>query len=289
MFLVTVATLLVSLYDAYFDKGALASLATGLLPWFGIFNGYVAARFYTFFNGSSWSQLACCTSFFLPAIISGTVLLIDVCEWIESGRADTLPVRDACLLAAYWFFIHFPLSYMGSYYGFVRQPIQAPIKKNRMRRETDADRESGIRSWLRISVISPIASLVPMLMAFIQIWQVLDSVNGPANITYLHWMFYIVFALFIIVVIEMGLIINFIVLSNEQPHWWWRVWWGCAYTGVYVFAVMMLYFVKFAHVQYVTQILAYAIAAALVGGLVSLMTASVAMIFAFRFNLYIYS
>lgn len=132
---VTIATLCYSLYDFYFDKGALVAFAMAVFPWFGIVNGYSAARFYTFFHGSSWSQMACNTSMFLPCFISACLLVIDACEYLETGRADTIPVREATVLAYYWIFIHVPSCFCGSYLGFIKAPIQSPVRKNRMVRE----------------------------------------------------------------------------------------------------------------------------------------------------------
>ena len=106
------------MYDFYFDKGALLGTFLAVFPWLGVTNGYTAARFYTFFNGSSWTQMACYTSMFLPTLITCFLMVIDTCEWIETGRADSIPVREATVLAYYWFFVHVPSCFFGSYIGF---------------------------------------------------------------------------------------------------------------------------------------------------------------------------
>lgn len=111
-----------SVYDYYFDKAKIVTMAAGALPWFGLFNGYVAARFYTFFNGSSWMQLACCASIFLPFLLSCCICVIDLCEWIETGRADSIPVREAAVLAYYWFFFHGPSVWLGAFFAFKKKP-----------------------------------------------------------------------------------------------------------------------------------------------------------------------
>ena len=95
----------------------------GAFPWFGLVNGYVAARLFTFFHGSNWMILAFCTSCFLPTFMSAFLIVIDACEWIETGKADTLPAREACFLGAVWLCIHVPSAYLGSYWGFSQKPI----------------------------------------------------------------------------------------------------------------------------------------------------------------------
>ena len=76
---------LYSMYDYYIDKGALVGLAVSALPWFASINGYAASRFYTFFNGSSWMELSIGVSLLLPGMIAAALVLIDTCEWFETG------------------------------------------------------------------------------------------------------------------------------------------------------------------------------------------------------------
>jgi len=67
--------------------------------------------------------------------------------------------------------------------------------------------------WCEMPYMATMASLVPACMIMFQIWQVMDCVNGAANIQALHSMLYIVFVLFLVVVVEVALIYNYIVLS----------------------------------------------------------------------------
>jgi len=108
-----------SIYDFYIDKGALVGIASIAFPLFGWANSYTAARFYTFFHGSSWTMLAVCTSLFLPGFIASGLCLIDVCEWIETGHSDSVPVREAAILTYYWVIIQVPMAFIGAYLGFV--------------------------------------------------------------------------------------------------------------------------------------------------------------------------
>lgn len=108
-----------SLYDFYIDKGALVGIATFMFPFFGVINSYTAARFYTFFHGSSWTMLAVCTSLFLPGFIATGLIVIDTCEWIETGHSDTVPFREAAILTYYWVFIQVPSCFLGAHLGFI--------------------------------------------------------------------------------------------------------------------------------------------------------------------------
>lgn len=257
-----------------------------IFPWFGYFNGFVAARFYTFFNGSSWMKLAFCTSLFLPGFISTCITLIDFCEWIETGRADTIPVREAAVLCYYWFFVHTPSCFAGCYMSFFRPPIESPVKKNRMPRD---EKKSDLPYWAEIPGMAIFTAFAPTLVGMMQIWQLMDCVNGPANIHALHSMMYIIFVLFLVVVVEVALINNYITLSMEEHRWWWRVWWGASTVGGYAFLIMLFYMFRDLRLEYYTQLISYFLASALASSCLGLMSASLAMIVTFRFNLGIYS
>ena len=77
--------LMSSVADFYspFDKGNLMALAVGLFPFFGLVNGFIAARLYTFFNGSNWLWLAIVAATFLPFTIGGCIVLVDFLEYFR--------------------------------------------------------------------------------------------------------------------------------------------------------------------------------------------------------------
>ena len=165
--MVVFTVLVYSLFDFYFDKGVLVTVAITSFPWFGYLNGYVAARFYTFFNGSSWFYLALYSSIFLPGFCSICFAAIDACEWIETGRADTIPIREAAVLCYYHFFVHTPSCFAGCYMSFSRPPIEPPVKKSRIRRE---ERPCEMPYWCEIPGIALLTGFIPTLVVMMQIW-----------------------------------------------------------------------------------------------------------------------
>ena len=111
------ATITYSVYDSYFNQGAILHVITGIFPWFSFANGYVSSRFYKFFNGSKWGCMDFCSMFFLPTLASASLIVIDGCEWIETEYQST-HVAEALLISVYWYAIHLPLCFTGSYCGF---------------------------------------------------------------------------------------------------------------------------------------------------------------------------
>ena len=67
--------------------------------------------------------------------------------------------------------------------------------------------------WCEIPAHAFIAGFMPSFVIMFQLWDLMRNVNGPANIHVLHGMLYIIFALFLVVVIEVALINNYINLT----------------------------------------------------------------------------
>lgn len=58
------------------------SLVVTLFPCFAIVNGFVAAKFYTFWNGSDWMNLAFFAAISYPSFVGICFTIIDVSEWV---------------------------------------------------------------------------------------------------------------------------------------------------------------------------------------------------------------
>ena len=102
-------------------------------------------------------------------------------------------------------------------------------------------------------------------------------------------MMFVVVILFLILVIECAVLLNYITLSEEEPRWWWRVWSGAATIGIYSFFLLVLYLMFDLSVEYLTTLVAYFTACILMSTLIGLMTSALAVVCAFKFNLFIYS
>lgn len=97
-------------------------------PYFGFVNGYMAAKFYRFFNGSSWFSLACLATIFYPTLLFFGYFLVD---WIDPVFSKRLfgPDGISCSTYSYlWFFINLPGVGLGAYQGFIAPKLEIPTK-----------------------------------------------------------------------------------------------------------------------------------------------------------------
>jgi len=106
-----------------FDKGIYIGLISSIFPFFGIVNGYIAARMYTFFNGSSWFTLAVCADLFLPLMIGLSLILIDFLEIFDRDVHKILPAYEAALMFLFWLCVHAPMCTFGTMAGFYKTKL----------------------------------------------------------------------------------------------------------------------------------------------------------------------
>ena len=116
----------------------------------------------------------------------------------------------------------------------------------------------------------------------------MESINGMEYIYFVHWFAYISVFVFLIVVVEVAVIQNYVTLCFEEYRWWWRVYLGSASTGFWLFILMISYLFADTTIDSTLTILTYFVSAGLVCSLIGLMAASVAMIFTLMFNKSIY-
>ena len=129
----------------------------------------------------------------------------------------------------------------------------------------------------------------PTLVIIMEAWTLLESISGPEYIYLLHWFAYLCVFVFLIVVMEVSVILNYITLCYEEYKWWWRVYLAAFSTGVWLFFVAVYFFLIDTSIDSLMTLISCITAAGLVCTMIGLMAASVAMIATFRFNLRIYA
>ena len=111
-----------------FDKGIYIGLTVSLFPFFGLFNGMVAGRLYTFFNGTKWFALGTCVSVTLPLLVGGPLILVDAIELFETNVYKVIPGYEALTMVMFWVLVHIPASALGTAFGFYLTKYKMPTK-----------------------------------------------------------------------------------------------------------------------------------------------------------------
>jgi transmembrane 9 superfamily protein 2/4 len=105
-----------------------------LFPACGFINGYCAARLYAFMHGVDWQLLWISTSVFFPFIFGLSMIAIDACEYIETGRVSALVLSEGFALGGVFALVNLPMTFIGTFIGYKRTPIQTPTKISRVPR-----------------------------------------------------------------------------------------------------------------------------------------------------------
>jgi transmembrane 9 superfamily protein 2/4 len=125
-----ILTLVMSLLGATF-AGSLSplniqmwqGLAVLLFPMCSVINGFSAGRLYAFMHGSEWALLFFLSSIFFPIILGVCLIAIDICEFIETGRSQTITLSEGLGITFIFLAINLPMNFIGTVMGYKWSPI----------------------------------------------------------------------------------------------------------------------------------------------------------------------
>lgn len=164
--------------------------------------------------------------------------------------------------------------------------IEVPVKPSRIK--SDVRYEQGRPNFLDQPYAMFTAGVIPVITIMFTIWIALDSINGPENIYVMSWILVFSLFCFILTVIEVSLLANYLFLCWHEYNWWWRSYLGGASSGIIMLAIMLFYAFADLQVEFVTTLVSYGVACLLASTLLGLMSASVAIYAALQFNIVIY-
>jgi len=103
-------------------------------PYFSYLNGYVAAKFYVFFNGASWKNLAILSTIFYPVLLFSGYFLLDYIDPVFAKKliGESLSFETLAYLTV---FINVPGAALGAYQGLLSTKLEAPTKQSRLNRD----------------------------------------------------------------------------------------------------------------------------------------------------------
>ena len=97
-------------------------------PYFGFANGYTAAKFYRFFNGSRWYSLGLLATVSYPSVLFSGYYIVD---WIDTNFAALLFGKEGISATTFgylWLFVNLPSTGIGAYQGFTAPRLETPTK-----------------------------------------------------------------------------------------------------------------------------------------------------------------
>jgi len=217
------------------NRGGLMTAMLLLFCIMGVPAGYAAARIFKMFNGTDWKTNTLKTAFLFPGIVFGVFCFLNTLVWGEKS-SGAVPFGTFFVLVFLWFGISVPLVFMGSYFGFKKEPIEDPVRTNKIPRQIPE------QPWYMSPAFSVfIGGILPFGAVFIELFFILTSM-------WLHQFYYIfgflllVFVILIITCAEITVVLCYFQLCSEDYHWWWRSFLTSGSSSVYMFLYAGFYF-----------------------------------------------
>jgi transmembrane 9 superfamily member 2/4 len=115
------------------NKGGLLSALLLIFVFMGSVAGYWSARVYKLFHGKEWKRNTMFTAVFYPTIM-GTIFVGVNMFITQQGSSSSTPITTLLSVLLLWFGVSTPLVFVGSYFGFKAEVIEAPVRTNQIAR-----------------------------------------------------------------------------------------------------------------------------------------------------------
>lgn len=201
----------------------------------GFLGGYMSARFYKFFRGEQWKRVTLFTAVLFPGLFFGIFFVINLAMWAK-GSSAAVPFTTLFALLVLWFGISLPLVFLGAYFGFRKDVMEAPVRINTIPREVPQ------QPWFVQPLFSSlIGGILPFGAVFTELFFILSSI-WQHQVYYLFGFLFLVFVILVATSAEIAVAFTYFQLTSEDYRWWWRSFAASGSSAIYVFLYSCLYF-----------------------------------------------
>jgi transmembrane 9 superfamily protein 2/4 len=151
----------------------LFTMAFVLVTLLGMLAGFISARFYKFFNGTSWLRCAVITALFIPSIFVIYFVAIDFIDWWE--RTLTTPFTTMSLIIVSWVACNLVTIFIGSWLGFTMKKLEVPAKPSRIPRQI-SDTAKSAPFYVHWIVTVPTGSFLCFSCISTEVYYLITSV-----------------------------------------------------------------------------------------------------------------
>ncbi|KAK9449693.1 uncharacterized protein V1518DRAFT_437431 [Limtongia smithiae] len=218
-------------------RGGFMSFSIFLFVLAGICSGYFSSRLYKTLNGKKWLKNSLRTSVFVPGILVGLLLILNMFSWAQSS-SSALPVGTVFAIILLWLVVLLPLVVLGGWLGFKRPALEIPVRAKQIARQIPP------QPWyLRPAYSVLVGGLIPFAVILIELLFILKSVwQDKSGYYYMYGFLGLTVAMLLVTVIEISIVTTYFQLCAEDYNWWWRSFFVGAGSGVWIFVYSVWYF-----------------------------------------------
>ena len=266
-------------------KGQTLSVIIILYVLNGSVGGYVSARLYKHFKGTAWKRNTLLMATAFPGIMVSMFLLLNIFLGFQ-GAATSVSTLTILAVFLLWVCVSTPLVFIGSYFGFVAERIEAPIKPNEIVRFIPEPHKYVL--YHKFYVTYMLAGLCPFLSIYVEAYLILGAL-------WLHQMFYVFGFVVCVMIILTGMcalvsiVLCYFQLCAEDHKWWWKSFMYGTSVGVYLFVYSLWFLISRLKLVGFLPVMVYVTYMGIISLALALYCGSIGAISSFLFCCKIYS
>merc|ERR1711953_1528503 len=134
--------------------------------------------------------------------------------------SGAVPFTTMFALLVLWFGISVPLVFLGSYFGFRKEPMDLPVRTNQIPRQIPA------QPWFVQPVFTAlIGGVLPFGAVFTELFFIMSSL-WQHQFYYLFGFLALVLVILCVTCAEISIMLTYFQLTAENHRWWWRSYLG---------------------------------------------------------------
>lgn len=217
------------------NRGGLMTAMVMLYVIMSYVNGYVSAFLFRMFKGQAWKMNALKASFMYPSVVFVVGSILNALIWGQKS-SGAIPFGTFFVLMFLWFGISVPLTFVGSYMGFKREPLEEPVRTNKIPRQIPP------QPWYMSDIAAVlVGGILPFGAVFIELFFILTSI-WLQQFYYIFGFLALVFIILVVTCAEITVVMCYFQLCAEDYRWWWRSFITSGASAFYMFAYGVVYY-----------------------------------------------
>lgn len=263
------------------NRGSLTTIMVVFYTFFGSIGGYVSARFYKTFGGEAFKLNAMLAPLVVPGSVFAVFILLNF-FLIFAHSSGAVPFGTMLAIVAIWFVISVPLSLLGSFLGFKKDPFSYPVRTNQIPRQIPTQPKS-----LRMFSSFALTGILPFGAISVELYYIYNSLWFH-KIYYMFGFLFLCFAIMVLTTSTVTILLTYFLLCAENYHWQWRSFIAAGASSFYVFLYALIYLLSKLSLGSLTSYVLYLGYSLLMAFLLFVLTGSIGFISCFFFTRKIY-